>query len=220
VYNASSEVIGVQIISQDITERKRTEEALKESQRRLMTLMGNLPGMAYRCKFDDNWTMEFVSEGCYDLTGYRPDDLINNHTISYSQLVHPEDRLKNWEVVQSEVAENQHFTFTYRIITASGQIKWIWEQGQGVYSADGCLTALEGFIVDISDQKQSEEALNKITIRQDAILASIPDILMEVDTNKVYTWANPAGLQFFGEDVIYPCPCPSLPVRGQVVGTP
>ena len=202
VYDASAEVIGVQIISQDITEKKHTEDALNESQRRLMTLMGNLPGMAYRCRFDDQWTMEFVSEGCYDLTGYRPDDLINNHKISFSQLVYPEDRLKDWEVIQSEVAKNRSFTFTYRIITATGQIKWIWEQGQGVYSADGSPAALEGFIIDISDQKRSEEALNNITIRQEAILASIPDILMEVDVNKVYTWANPAGCHFFGEDVI------------------
>ncbi len=202
VYNANSEVIGVQIISQDISERKQIEEALKESQRRLMTLMGNLPGMAYRCRFDEHWTMEFVSEGCFNLTGYRPDDLINNHKISFSQVIHPEDRLKTWEVVQSEVIKNQHFTFTYRIITASGQIKWVWEQGQGVYSTDGNLEALEGFIIDISDQKQSEEALNNLSMRQEAILESIPDILMEVDANKVYTWANPAGHHFFGKDVI------------------
>lgn len=202
VYNASSAVIGVQIISQDVTERKQTEEALKESQRRLMTLMGNLPGMAYRCRFDEDWTMEFVSEGCYDLTGYRPEDLINNHKISFSQVIHPEDRLKTWDEVQSEVDKNRSFTFTYRIITASGQIKWVWEQGQGVFSADGSPEALEGFLIDITEQQRSEEALNNITMRQEAILAAVPDILMEVDVNKVYTWANPAGYHFFGADVI------------------
>ncbi len=202
VYNSNSEIIGVQIISQDITERKQTEDALKESQRRLMTLMGNLPGMAYRCRFDEDWTMEFVSDGCYDLTGYRPEDLINNHKISYAQVIYPDDRLKTWEVIQTEVEKNNRFTFTYRIVTASGQIKWVWEQGQGVYSKDGNLEALEGFLIDITEQKRYEEALNTITMRQEAILESIPDILMEVDANKVYTWANPAGHHFFGKDVI------------------
>lgn len=201
-YDSQKQFKQTHCILTEITERKLIEEALKESQRRLMTLMGNLPGMAYRCRFDDDWTMEFVSEGCFDLTGYRPDDLINNHTIPFSQLIYPEDRLKDWEVVQSEVEKNQRFTFTYRIIGADGQIKWVWEQGQGVFSDDGALTALEGFMIDITEQKRSEEALNKITIRQEAILASIPDILMEVNVHKVYTWANPAGIQFFGEDVI------------------
>jgi len=201
-YDTQGQFKQTHCILTDITERKLIEEALKESQRRLMTLMGNLPGMAYRCGIDEDWTMEFVSEGCYDLTGYRPEDLINNHKISYSQVIHPEDRLKTWDVVQSEVAKNRSFTFTYRIITASGQIKWVWEQGQGVFSADGSPEALEGFLIDITEQKRSEEALNNITMRQEAILAAVPEILMEVDENKVYTWANPAGLVFFGEDVI------------------
>ena len=54
----------------------RTQESLRESERMLSTLIGNLPGMAYRCLNDENWTMEFISEGSHDLTGYAPADLI------------------------------------------------------------------------------------------------------------------------------------------------
>jgi PAS domain S-box-containing protein len=55
---------------------------------------------------------------------------------------------------------------------------------------------------DISERKQAEVALLALSARQKAILAAVPDIIMEVDVNKVYTWANQAGIEFFGEDVL------------------
>ena len=58
-------------IVQDITERKAIESALIESERSKAVLLSNLPGMAYRCNYDKDWTMQFVSEGCYELTGYK-----------------------------------------------------------------------------------------------------------------------------------------------------
>ena len=57
-------------IVHDITDRMQAQELLAESERRLSTLMANLPGMAYRCLNDESWTMKFVSEGCFNLTGF------------------------------------------------------------------------------------------------------------------------------------------------------
>ena len=77
---------------EDITEKKQAEEALADNQRTLDTLMHNLPGMVYRCRNDPDWTMEFASGGCKDLTGYDPGDLIDNRVVSYGSLIVPEDR--------------------------------------------------------------------------------------------------------------------------------
>ena len=57
-------------------------------------------------------------------------------------------------------------------------------------------------IRDITERKQVEKQLKKLSLRNEAILAAIPDIIMEVDNNKIYSWANQAGIQFFGEDVV------------------
>ena len=54
------------------------DKNLLESKRMLSTLAGNLPGMAYRCKNDQNWSMEFVSPGCLELTGFSDHELVNN----------------------------------------------------------------------------------------------------------------------------------------------
>ena len=140
--------------------RRRTEEALKESQRALSTLMSNLPGMAYRCKNDRLWTMEFVSDGCLELTGYRPDDLIQNKAVSYAQIIHPDDLDYIWNEVQEAVAERRPYRLIYRIRSLSGT-KWVWEQGQGIFAPQGELIALEGFVNDITERKLAEEALKR-----------------------------------------------------------
>jgi PAS domain S-box-containing protein len=140
--------------------RRRAEEALKESQRALSTLMGNLPGMAYRRSNDSPWTMEFVSDGCIELTGYRPAELIQKKTISYARIIHPDDLDYIQSEVQDAVAERRPFRLTYRIRSPAGT-KWVWEQGQGIFGPKGELLALEGFVNDITERKLAEEALER-----------------------------------------------------------
>ena len=140
-------------------ERRRVSQALEESHRTLSTLMGNLPGMVYRCRNDKDWTLEFASEGCLDLTGYPREDLTGNRQIAYAQLIRAEDQETVWSGVQEALRENRPFQLTYRITTAKGEEKWVWEQGRGIYSPSGELLALEGFITDITARKRAELAL-------------------------------------------------------------
>jgi PAS domain S-box-containing protein len=149
------------LVDRDMAAIRRSQEELKESQRAFATLLSNLPGLAYRCRNDRDWTMEFVSEGCYMLTGYHSEDLVNSSKVSYAQLIHPDDQAMVWNQVQAALQENQPFQLIYRIITAGSSVKWVWEQGRQVPSPSGGLPALEGFITDITAHRLAMDELQK-----------------------------------------------------------
>lgn len=144
---------------QDITQLKALEKALDESQRSTSTFLSHLPGFAYRCNYDYDWTMQYVSQGCFNLTGYPPESLLYNRDLSFNDLIAPEYQeilRQEWERI---LPKRQVFNYEYEIITAAGQRKWVLEMGQGVYNQDGEVEALEGIILDISDRKLVEERL-------------------------------------------------------------
>ena len=146
----------------DLSERLKAETVLQETQRTLSVLMKNLPGMVYRCKNDKEWTMEFVSSGCRQLTGYTPEDFVLNRKVSYGRDVRiPEDQERIWNEVQEANTERRSFQVSYKLRTADGSIKWVWEQGSGVFNDDGTVCAIEGYIFDVTQEKALEDRLRK-----------------------------------------------------------
>ncbi len=121
-------------------------------------LLQNLPGLVYRCLYDQHWTMKYISDGCSTLTGYLPAELLDNAVLSYDDLILPEDR----EYVSSEitiaVTDDKPFTLNYRILTKEGSIRWVWEQGRAVYK-DGIPCYLDGYITDMTEYKSLQQAL-------------------------------------------------------------
>ena len=143
----------------DITGRVAEEAALLASHRSLSALINDLPGMVYRCRNDHAWTMEYVSAGCEALTGHSPADIVNNRRLSYGGLIHPDDQDAVWIEVQSAIREQRNFDTVYRLCTASGRQKWVWERGRGVFDSGGELLSLEGFITDVTQDKLKTDAL-------------------------------------------------------------
>uniref|UniRef100_UPI0030DA7F12 PAS domain S-box protein n=1 Tax=Oculatella sp. LEGE 06141 TaxID=1828648 RepID=UPI0030DA7F12 len=172
VHDANGNLLYYEGTIEDITKRKQAEAALYESQRTLSTLMSNLPGMAYRCLNDSCWTMQFVSEGCYDLTGYSSNALIENSTVAYADLIHPDDRKLVWGCVQAAIESDRPFQMVYRILTVTGDQKWVWEQGRSIHTA-GEVTVLEGFISDITERKRAELALQAEQQESERLLLNI-----------------------------------------------
>ncbi len=161
-------------VIEDITARRHFENQLAENRRRLQTLMDNLPGMAYRCRNDADWTMEFVSQGSLQLTGYTAEELIGNRGRSYAALIQEEDRERVWNEVQRALDRREAFSLEYRIVTAAGQTRQVWEKGSGVFAGEGGVTALEGFIMDVTDRKAAEDELRERREFIETIIGNLP----------------------------------------------
>ena len=197
ITDSTGQVRAVMAVITDITERKQAEAALRENARNLSVLMGNLPGMAYRCRDDPQWTMLFVSQGCLALTGYQPDDLIGNKRIAFAHLIHPDDREAVRREIRAALQQGKRYELTYRIITAEGQIKWVWERGCGVELPDGS-RALEGFISDVTERIQAEEALARERDLLQTLMDNIPDRIYFKDPASRFIRINRAQAQTLG----------------------
>jgi len=157
-YNGDKAILAV---NRDITQRKKAEHAVKESERKLSTLLANLPGIAYRCRNVHNWTMEFISQGCKELTGYEPEELINDNIISYNAIIHPDDREMVWDMIQKALEKDEQYVLEYRIITKDKEVRWVWERGKKITFDNGVPEMIEGFISDITLRKLASQELIK-----------------------------------------------------------
>jgi diguanylate cyclase (GGDEF)-like protein/PAS domain S-box-containing protein len=162
------------------------------------TLLGNLPGMAYSCRNDPSWTTEFVSDGCLELTGYSANAFMC-HEVLYGTLIHPDDRTWLWHDTQAALSARRPFQHTYRIRTASGTEKWVWEQGCGVLDAEGDVVTLEGFVTDITERRKAEEALaaSEAQYRQMFEQNRAIQLLVEPTSGRIVE-ANQAACDFYG----------------------
>lgn len=144
---------------QDITKRKEMEKVLAESERSKSVLLSHLPGLAYRCKYDKDWTMLFVSEGCFDLTGYYSESLLYNRELSFNDIIAPEYHDSLWNEWKRIIEKRLPFKYEYEIITSDKKRKWVLEMAQANFNESGEVESLEGMVLDISDRKKIENDL-------------------------------------------------------------
>ena len=146
------------------TDAARAEEAMWQTQVALLTLFNNLPGMAYRTTFSSKYPqgrVEFVSGGCLKLTGYPAGAYVTDTTLYRQKVVHPEDRERVVRAIAEAQARHQPFNLTYRILTKSGDVRWMDEHGTALYDAQGQFTAREGFITDVTERALHVEELRR-----------------------------------------------------------
>jgi PAS domain S-box-containing protein len=173
----------------EIAERHAIDKELRETQRALATLVANLPGLAYRCRNDKDWSMEFISDGSIPLTGHPPADFLRNAVSFGKDVMHPDDRERVWNDVQQALHERRPFQINYKIVTAFGDPKYVWEQGRGVFTREGELLAIEGFVTDVTERKKTEDDLRRETAFARAIIESMPgNFYMFDERGKFLRW--------------------------------
>jgi len=181
---ASLKVIGDLLSSfvlKNESDRKIREgyELTKESERKLRSYLSNLPGMAYTCKNDKDWTMECLSEGCKDLTGYDASELLQRK-VSYESIIHKDDRLFVRTEIQKSIDSKQMFKLSYRLITKAGNIKWVEERGRIIFGSDRKLQCVEGIITELPVATKSIVPRNSSPVVDPILSVAREDIMDQV----------------------------------------
>jgi len=162
-----------QRLTREIAERNAAEEALTKSEEQFRTLVSNIPGIAYRCMSDRQWTMIFMSSEVDTVTGYPASDFIGNAVRSYESIIHRDDTGAVEQVIEEALRRGNSWEIAYRILHRDGAERWVFEKGRGITGEDGAVRYLDGFIFDITERKKAEEELRRMNeeIERQAVLA-------------------------------------------------
>jgi two-component system cell cycle sensor histidine kinase/response regulator CckA len=180
----------LQGIIRDLGERKRTETMLQLTR---FSIDHAVDSVLWT---DMKGSILFVSDSTCLMHGYSRDELLTMSIFDLTPSFSRETWLENHAKLRGQGSrrnEGFHRTKTGELFPVEVNINYIEFDGQEYSCA---------FVRDISERRKAETALKELASRQQAILDAVPDIIMEVDNSRVYTWANEAGLEFFGDDVV------------------
>lgn len=177
---------------------RRIYTRLREQERQLSSMIGNLPGFVYRCKYDIHWTLLYASDQCFEITGYHPEELINNSKNTYSHIIASEylDYVDN--ETDRAIDEKTPFVMEYEIITAGDQRKWVLERGKGIYNSKGELLFLEGYIEDISERKARESEIRESAEDYSRLLNGMNETIWLIDFKGNLVDVNKASVETLG----------------------
>lgn len=167
---------------------------LVEGRREIVSLLNILSGTFYRCEPTPPWRMTFVSQGVEKLTGWPAAAF---ESKAWAELVHPEDLAGLERIIADGAVRNGAFDATYRLINASGELRWVREQGQIVRAEDGQPLFIEGMISDVTKERALSDATRQARLEADAlagqlgqVLESTTDCIFSLDRNWRITYLN------------------------------
>ena len=128
---------------------------------RLQKLLNRLPALVYRCRIvgDEQYVLEYASKGSIDLLGLTPESLVEGQVNTIERMTHPADLKRLRQVEHDSIVAHRPWQLMYRLQLPGGRIKWVWDQGEAIYGEDGTPLYLEGLMMDVSEQKFQEIAL-------------------------------------------------------------
>lgn len=146
-------------IGQDITRRKRAEEALRESEERFRQFAENIHDLFW-IKTPDFKRVLYLSPAYESISGRSPEERYRDVDYQpFLNIVHPEDREKMNRVIDSGLGEP--FEIEFRIFRADGAVRWVHERGFPIRDQSGRISRIAGIASDITERKLAEEALRE-----------------------------------------------------------
>ncbi|WP_174875754.1 PAS domain S-box protein [Vogesella oryzae] len=136
----------------DISEHKAMERELRARETQYRTLIGNIPGVAFRSRVDHDWSKLFVSDAVETLTGWEKSFFLQGK-LSVVSIIHPDDLDRVRTEVEQALAEHRPYVLEYRILHRDGGERWVSESASGVYDDNGDALWIDGVIIDVTRSK-------------------------------------------------------------------
>jgi PAS domain S-box-containing protein len=185
-------------LAEEIKKREAITRQLNESREQLNSILTNLAGAAYRCYFDEQYTMKYISEKIYDISGYHASEFIENTEHTFASIIHPDDQFLCRNNILEATKEKRHYEFEYRIIHKNGSVLWVNENGKGIYNESEDLVYLDGIMIDITRRKEAEFATEESERNFKELMDLFPQPIFELDIEGNILFTNISGKEFFG----------------------
>jgi PAS domain S-box-containing protein len=157
-------------VAWEITQRKRAEEALRESEEQYRLLVQTIPAVVAR-GYED-WSVDVFDEKIEGLTGYPP-EVFNRRQRKWDELILPEDLPHCRDIFRAALKSRAPYVREYRIRTRGGEIRWLQERSQLLFQDDGALKLVSGVLFDITELKRAEERLKASLQEKEVLLKEI-----------------------------------------------
>jgi len=186
---------GFVAVTRDITERKRAEEALRESEAKYRLLVNNIPSVTWRTNREGRTT--FISSNVAKVYGYTPDEIYAGGESLWFGRIHPEDVERVQRAFAGLFETGAEFNIEYRIRRRDGE--WIWLQDRAlVHEEGGGEEYAYGMFSDITERKRAEAALRESEERYREIFENVQEFILALDLEGRITSANPQVKQTIG----------------------
>ena len=167
------QIVGTFGISHEITELKRAELAVRDSEERYNRLLDSVADYVYTVEMDRGTVLSTDhGHGCVAVTGYAADEFKSDSTLWY-RIIHPDDRQSVISNVQGIIETGLPVSIEHRIIRKDGSIRWVRNKQAPRHDDAGRLTAYDGLISDISERKNAEDLLRAANAKLREVLGDL-----------------------------------------------
>jgi PAS domain S-box-containing protein len=188
VFDAGGSVVAVEGIAHDITERRKAQDALRESEEQYRTLTHNIPGMVYTGNPD--WSTTVISNS-QAVCGYSVQDF-NTRKILWLNIVHPDDTEQLVRDSKKLRAGRTSIVQEYRIIDKTGKTRWVEDRKTPQFTRDGAYRGVHGIVFDITERKRAQEELQRardelemrVERRTEDLAMAVEELRNEIDERK------------------------------------
>ncbi len=177
----------------DISDRKQAELALTESESRFRHMADNAPFMVWVT--DATGYCHYLSQSWYDFSGQTPETGLG---LGWLNVVHPEDRENSKNIFLAANARCEGFRLEYRLRRKDGEYIWAIDAANPWFGADGQFKGYIGSVIDISDRKQAELALQESESRFRTLADNIAQLAWMTDSNGWIFWYNQRWFDYTG----------------------